>query len=155
VLPTALGYDPRLQFIHEEDAVDAFVRAMKADCRGIYNVAADGVVYLSQTIRLLGRLQAPILLPAAEVVAGLLKRFNVVDFPTDQLKLLLFGRVVDTARAKDAFGFAPRFSTFDALVDFRDNRSTELTPGPGQRPSWERELFEYLKSKAQAEKETV
>jgi UDP-glucose 4-epimerase len=155
VLPTALGYDPRLQFIHEEDAVDAFVRAMKADCRGIYNVAADGVVYLSQTIRLLGRLQAPILLPAAEVVAGLLKRFNVVDFPTDQLKLLLFGRVVDTTRAKNAFGFAPRFSTFDALVDFRDNRSTELTPGPGQRPSWERELFEYLKSKAQAEKETV
>jgi UDP-glucose 4-epimerase len=128
---------------------------MLADCHGIYNVAADGVVYLSQAIRLLGRLQAPILLPAAEAVAGMLKRFNVVDFPTDQLKLLLFGRVVDTARAKKAFGFAPRFSTFDAVVDYRDNRTEDLTPVGGPRPSWERELFEYLRQKSHAAKETV
>jgi UDP-glucose 4-epimerase len=155
VLPTALGYDPRFQFLHEEDAVDAFVRAMHADCRGIYNVAADGVVYLSQAIRLLGRFQAPVLLPAAQAIAELMRRFDIVDFPTDQLKLILYGRVVDTTRAKEAFGFSPRFSTLESLIDFRDNRKDDLSPGPSPRPSWERELFEYLRRKAQAEKETV
>lgn len=155
VLPTALGYDPRLQFLHEEDAVGAFVAAMKADCRGIFNVAADGVVYLSQAIRLLGRVQAPVLLPAAQFVATLIKRFDIVDFPIDQLKLLLFGRVVDTQRAKQAFGFQPEYPTVDALIDFRDNRSEDLTPLRGPRPAWERELFTYLKQKARAEKETV
>ncbi|MEA2451848.1 MAG: UDP-glucose 4-epimerase [Actinomycetota bacterium] len=154
VLPTALGYDPRLQFLHEEDAVDAFVRAMGADCRGIFNIAADGIVFLSQATRLLGRLPAPVLLPAAEALANLMRRFDIVDFPTDQLKLIVYGRVVDTQRAKDAFGFAPQFSTFDSLVDFRDNRAGELAPGPVERPPWERELFEYLK-KAQTQKETV
>ena len=83
------------------------------------------------------------------------KRFDVVDFPTDQLKLIVFGRVVDTTRAKEAFGFAPKFTTVDALVDFRDNRTARPDAGPGPRPSWERELFEYLKQKTKAEKETV
>jgi UDP-glucose 4-epimerase len=155
VLPTALGYDPRLQFLHEEDAVDAFVRAMQADCRGIFNVAADGIVYLSQATRLLGRLPAPVLLPAAEALANLMRRFDLVDFPTDQLKLIVFGRVVDTQRAKQSFGFAPEFSTFDSLIDFRDNRTGELAPGPVERPPWERELFDYLKKKAREQKETV
>ena len=154
-LPAALGYDPRLQFLHEEDAVDAFIRAMNADCQGIFNVAADGIVYLSQAARLLGRIQAPVLLPAAEAVASLMRRFEIVDFPTDQLKLIVFGRVVDTQRAKEAFGFEPQFTTADSIVDFRDNRRGELHPGPVERPPWERELFEYLKRKAQAEKETV
>jgi UDP-glucose 4-epimerase len=155
VLPTALGYDPRLQFIHEEDAVDAFAKAMSADCRGIYNIAADGVVYLSQAIRLLGKIQAPILLPAAQAIAALMKRFDIVDFPPDQLKLILFGRVVDIQRARAAFGFDPKFSTLDALLDFRDNRRDDLAPGPSPRPSWERELFDYLKQKSQGAKETV
>jgi hypothetical protein len=84
-----------------------------------------------------------------------MRRFEIVDFPTDQLKLIVFGRVVDTQRAKDAFGFRPEFSTADSIVDFRDNRRGELHPGPVERPPWERELFDYLKRKAQAEKETV
>jgi UDP-glucose 4-epimerase len=155
VLPTALGYDPRLQFLHEEDAVAAFIDAMSADCRGIFNVAADGVVYLSQASRLLNKLPAPVLLPAAETLANLLRRFDVVDFPTDQLKLIVYGRVVDTQRAKEAFGFAPQFTTMESLIDFRDNRTGELTPGPAERPPWERELFDYLKRKARAEKESV
>lgn len=155
VLPTALGYDPRLQFLHEEDAVSAFVAAMDAECRGIFNIAADGVVYLSQAIRLLGRVQAPVLLPAAQAVASLIKRFDIIDFPIDQLKLLLFGRVVDTQRAKETFGFNPTYSTFDALIDFRDNRTEDLVPVHGPRPSWERELFEYLKRNPQRTKETV
>ena len=30
VVPTYLGFDPRLQFVHEEDALDAFVAAVNA-----------------------------------------------------------------------------------------------------------------------------
>jgi UDP-glucose 4-epimerase len=148
VVPTALGYDPRLQFLHEEDAVAALQRAIVEDCRGIFNVAADGVVYLSQAIRLMGKVELPLLLPAAEGIASLLRSFNAIDFPTDQLKLILFGRVVDTQRAKAAFGFAPRYTTATALKDFRDRHRTELSPEPNVRPNWEKELFEYLRSRS-------
>ena len=155
LVPTALGFDPRLQFLHEEDAVDAFIQAMSEDCRGIFNVAADGIIYLSQAVRILGRMQAPVFLPAAQAIAGLMKRFDLVDFPTDQLKLIVFGRVVDTARAKKAFGFAPRYTSMAGLVDFRDNRARDLEHAPSHRPAWERDLFEYLRDKARAEKEKV
>lgn len=155
VVPTALGYDPRLQFLHEEDAVDALYRSMTADCHGIFNVAADGVVYLSKAIRLMGHVELPLLLPAAQSAAEILRSLKVVDFPTDQLKLILFGRVVDTSRAKSAFGFAPKFTTEECLVDFRDHRGQDYVPEPNLRPAWERELFEYLRQKTDTERETV
>ena len=155
VIPTALGFDPRLQFLHEEDAVEALYRAMVEDCKGIFNVAADGIVYLSKAIRLLGRVEMPLLLPVAQTAAGLLRRFRLIDFPTDQVRLILFGRVVDTRRAKEAFGFSPRYTTEAALLDFRDHRDKEYAPEPAGRPTWERELFEYLKQKSSDNRETV
>lgn len=137
VVPTALGYDPRLQLLHEEDAVEALVQALTTDCRGIFNVAANGVTYLSQAIRLLGKAEVPIPTTGAQVAAMMLRTLGVVDFPSDQLKLIVYGRVVDTRRAKEAFGFSPRYTTKAALEDFRDNRE-QLRGGP--RPDWERDL---------------
>ena len=155
VVPSALGFDPRLQFLHEEDAVDALYLSLIEDCRGIFNIAADGIVYLSKALRLLGKPQIPLLLPAAKLAAEALRQFRVIDFPTDQLKLIVFGRVVSTERAKETFGFDPRWTSEEALLDFRDHRQKELEPQPSSRPSWERELFEYLKQKTDRQTETV
>src|SRR5438105_2668023 len=56
VVPSPVGYDPRLQFVHEEDAEEVLYRATREDHPGIFNVAADGVVLLSQAIRICGKL---------------------------------------------------------------------------------------------------
>jgi UDP-glucose 4-epimerase len=153
VVPTALGYDPRLQLLHEEDAVEGLYRAMTEDCRGIFNIAADGVVYLSKAIRLLGGIQVPLLLPLAQSAAGALRRFGLVDFPVDQLKLILYGRAVLTRRAKKAFGFSPAYSTEDCVIDFRNRR--ESRDEPDSRPTWERDLLTYLKNRTTKEMETI
>jgi UDP-glucose 4-epimerase len=155
VVPSALGFDPRLQFLHEEDAVEALHRALLEKCSGIFNVAADGIVYLSKALRLLGKPQLPLLLPAAQMTAQILRQFGLVDFPTDQLKLIVFGRVVSTERAKEAFGFRPKYTTEETLLDFREHRQVEREPEPSNRPSWERELFEYLKQRTERAKESV
>lgn len=149
VVPTALGFDPRLQLLHEEDAVDALHDAVMKDMKGIFNIAGDGIVFLSQAVRMLGKVPAPLFLPAAQTTAVLLKRFGVVDFPADQLRLIMFGRVVSTMRAKKVFGFQPRFTTKDCVSDFRDHRIDEEPPDPEMHPVWERELFEYLKQKSE------
>jgi UDP-glucose 4-epimerase len=154
VVPTALGFDPRLQLLHEEDAVEGFYKATVDDCRGIFNLAADGVVYLSQAIRMLGRIQLPILLPLASTTATVLRTFRFIDFPVDQLKLILYGRVVDTRRAKEALEFAPRYSSEDAVLDLR-NRSLDDGEEAASRPTWERDLIEYLRRRTAAERETV
>ena len=156
VIPSALGFDPRLQFLHEEDAVDALYQCIvKDECAGIFNIAADGVVYLSKAARLLGKVQVPILLPAAQLTAALLRRSGVVDFPTDQLNLIVYGRVVSTERARTTLGFVPRFTSEDALLDFKQHREGELSPPSSDRPAWERELFEYLRGRQTSEREKV
>ena len=52
------GFDPRYQFIHADDVVGALEFAVEHDLPGIYNVAPDGVLALSEVIGLLGKQRA-------------------------------------------------------------------------------------------------
>ncbi len=61
VVPMILGFDPRYQFAHEEDVVSALLHAVEGGLRGVFNVAADGVLALSEVIGLLGKRYAPVL----------------------------------------------------------------------------------------------
>ena len=111
---------------------EALYRSVTEDHPGTYNVAADGVVYLSQAIRILGRLPAPILLPLALPLGSALRRFGLVDFSTDQLRLLVYGRVADNRIFRWAVVVAvtktaPRPS--DAVA--RDGRSVVHGPVAG------------------------
>ena len=145
VIPTAMGYDPRIQLVHEEDAVEVLYRAVRESHPGIYNVAGDGCVYLSQAVRLLGRPPLPLLLPLVNPVANAIRRAGLVDFATDQLRFLLYGRVVDNSRMKKAFGFAPAFTTRAALEDFiRGRRIRQVLPRETVE-QWERDLYSFLR----------
>src|SRR5215216_4137318 len=53
VVPTILGFDPRYQFIHEDDIVGCLEHAVRNHLPGVYNGAADGVLALSEVIGLL------------------------------------------------------------------------------------------------------
>src|SRR6476620_11241227 len=55
VVPTVLGYDARLQFLHEEDLLGAVHHATLGGVHGTFNVAGDGVLVLSQALRRLGK----------------------------------------------------------------------------------------------------
>ena len=156
LIPTALGFDPRLQLLHEEDAVDALYRSVVSDAKGIFNIASEGVVFLSQAVRLMGKLPLPLILPAAQTTAALLRRFGIIDFPSDQLSLILFGRVLDIRRAKESLGFVPRYTTADCIQDFKDHHAARDDGATSRSyPVWERELFEYLRQRSQKEGQGV
>jgi UDP-glucose 4-epimerase len=116
---------------------------------GVYNVAADGVVYLSQAVRLLGKVPVPVILPLVNPVAGALRRAGAVDFATDQLRFLLYGRVVENTRLKEQFGFEPAYTTRRALEDFAVGRRMRQVVTPERAERWERELYDFLRRKGQ------
>ncbi|MFF2655245.1 NAD-dependent epimerase/dehydratase family protein [Streptomyces sp. NPDC058045] len=124
VLPTVFGYDPRLQFVHEDDVVDVLRIAAREPARatlnsGTFNVAGDGVLLLSQCARLLGRPMLPVLLPAVSWASSALRTLGMMDFSPEQLRLLTHGRVVETRRLRETVGFSPRYTTpetFEAFV---------------------------------------
>ena len=62
-VPMIAGFDPRYQFIHADDVVGALEFAVEHDLPGIYNVAPDGVLALSEMIGLLGKHALPVLPP--------------------------------------------------------------------------------------------
>jgi UDP-glucose 4-epimerase len=145
VVPTALGFDPRIQFIHEDDAIEVLYRATREDHPGIFNAAADGVLLLSQAIRICGKPSAPVPLPLAAPLAGALQRFGVIDFPRDQLQFLVFGRVADNARLKHRFGYQPAFTTRAALEEFVTGQRFRRFVSPEQAKRWEDDLYEWMR----------
>ncbi|MFC1418334.1 NAD-dependent epimerase/dehydratase family protein [Streptacidiphilus cavernicola] len=148
VLPTVLGYDPRLQFIHEDDAVEVLRLAATEPRRGTtntgtFNVAGEGVMVLSQAARRLGRPTVPMLLPAVSWMAGLARQTRLLDFSPEQMRLLTHGRVVDTTHLRETFGYVPRFTTEQALADLVRSTRSGLLP-PAQVASWTSRVAELL-----------
>jgi UDP-glucose 4-epimerase len=121
VVPTVFGRDPRLQFIHVDDALELLLRSVVENHRGTYNVAGDGVMVLSQAIRKAGRIGLPVVEPGMSAFAAFVKASGIGDFNLDQLELFVHGRVVDTGRMTEEFGYRPR-STQEAFADFVEGR---------------------------------
>ncbi|MBA2770339.1 MAG: NAD-dependent epimerase/dehydratase family protein [Sporichthyaceae bacterium] len=118
VVPTVLGFDPRLQFVHERDGLETLWRTTMHDHSGTFNIAGDGVLTLSQAIRRAGRPSLPLPQPAAPWIGGALRRLRVADFSSEQLRFLSYGRVVDTTRMREVLDFTPRYSSREAFDDF-------------------------------------
>jgi UDP-glucose 4-epimerase len=112
VVPTVLGRDPRLQFVHVDDALEILHRAVVEHHPGTFNVAGAGVITLSQAVRRAGRVGVPI----PEGTLSALGRGGT-NFSLDQLDLFVHGRVVDTGRLVEEFGVVPR-PTPVAFEDF-------------------------------------
>ncbi|GIH08722.1 hypothetical protein Rhe02_67890 [Rhizocola hellebori] len=111
VVPTVLGRDPRLQFVHVDDALEILRRSVVEDHPGTFNVAGPGIITLSQALRRSGRVNLPVVEPLLQAAT----RLGGVSL--DQVDLFVHGRVVDTAKLCKEFGFTPR-STSVAFDDF-------------------------------------
>jgi UDP-glucose 4-epimerase len=118
IVPTVFGFDPRLQLLHEDDGMEVLRRAVVEDHRGTFNVAAEGVLLLSQAIRRAGRTSLQFPSPAVTAVGSIFRRTGLVDFSPEQLQFLQFGRGVDTTRLSDDFGYFARYTTLEAFDDF-------------------------------------
>ena len=128
-VPVQMGFDPRLQFIHDEDAVLALEAAVRNPVRGPVNVAGEGSISLIRLLRLAGKLPIPVPGPALEGTIGLVRRFGSAELPPEVLPWLRWGLTIDTRRLIEEVGFRPR-STVEAVEDFvRGMRGRRLLPG--------------------------
>jgi UDP-glucose 4-epimerase len=144
-VPAILGFDPRIQLIHEDDIVGVLAHAVQHELEGIYNGAADGVLALSEMSSLLGKPVLPLLPPwGTATVAHQLRRAGI-DIPDEVLQHLRFGRGLDNRRLK-ATGYRFRYTNREAVLKFRE--ALQVTPlrGSSQEPyRYEREVEEFLR----------
>jgi len=133
VVPTQLGFDPRLQLLHAEDATGALLAAAMNPIRGAVNVAPSGSISLSRALRLIDRPQLPIPHPLfGPAMARLGDRLGAGSLYGDAVRLLRYGRGVDNARLRTELGYEPRFDAVAAVRDFAAaDRGLRLVPVPG------------------------
>lgn len=115
VVPTILGFDPRVQFLHEDDSVAALAAAVHNPVRGAVNVAGEGSVSLQRMLRRLGRPSLPIAAPLFAPFAGAAARLGMPPVSADTVRYLRYGRGVDITRLVEEVGFTPRYSTAQAI----------------------------------------
>ena len=118
VCPTYMGFDPRIQLVHIDDALDAMGAAVRNPVPGAVNVACPGTIGLSRMIRLAGKRPLPIAAPLFGAVTSTGRRLGLDAQSEDFERLLRYGRGVDTRRLTDEVGFTPRHSTVDAVEDW-------------------------------------
>jgi len=130
VVPTVLGFDPRVQLLHAEDALEVLRLATVSDRAGTVNVGGSGVLLLSQMVRRAGRVPVPVPAAAVQVAGRAARRAGLIDFSAEQLRFLEFGRVVDTTRLREDFGYVPRYDTVQAFDDVVGHRGMPLRVQP-------------------------
>jgi UDP-glucose 4-epimerase len=146
VVPSILGFDPRVQFIHEDDMANCLEHAVRYDLDGIFNCAADGVLALSEVVDLLGKTLAPVLPPWGTGVAAAALRRAGAPISDELLPQLRFGRALDNRRFK-ATGFRYQHTTREAVLRLREQQKLEpiLRGAAGGSYRYEAAVEEFLR----------
>jgi UDP-glucose 4-epimerase len=144
-VPMILGFDPRYQFVHEDDVVHALEHAVAHRAPGTYNVAGDGVLALSEVAGLLGKPYAPVLPPwGTGLAASVLKRIGL-QIPQENLNQMRFGRGVDNRRYKAA-GFRYQHTSREAVMKLGEHLRLHPVVRGAQEPyRYEREVEDFLR----------
>jgi UDP-glucose 4-epimerase len=145
VVPEILGFDPRLQFVHEADVVGALMYATTHEVPGVYNVAADGSIPWSEVCTIVGKRRIPMPPVLTNLAAEPMRLLRIVNLPPELLDLLRFGRGLDNRRYKQA-GFRYRYTTAGTVEAFAQGLRLENTIGM-KSPSYryEREVEDFFR----------
>jgi UDP-glucose 4-epimerase len=121
VLPVPPGL--RFQALHAADVANAYHLALTTEARGPFNLAAEPVITAEVLADLLGT--RPVQVPRPLMRAGVALAWRAHLAPTDPalLDLVLGLPLLDTSRAHDELGWAPRCSARDAVRELLEGMS--------------------------------
>jgi UDP-glucose 4-epimerase len=117
VVGTVLGYDPLLQFVHEEDLLDVLERAVLESHPGIFNIVGRGVLPLSVLLSLAGKGNVPMPARLLYWLADYPSQGQTGDPPAGFYDYLRYLWVADGERGWSEFG-DPSYTTKEAWISF-------------------------------------
>lgn len=143
MVPSLFGFDPRFQFVHEDDVVRAMIFTLRNQLPGVYNVAGDGLLPWSEVATICGKRNLP-LAPMATGLLGAPLRLLGIDLPEDYLDLLRYGRGVDNQRLKEA-GFRYAFTSAQAIRAFVEHARLHDILGDADTYRYERDVEQFFR----------
>jgi UDP-glucose 4-epimerase len=118
-VPTVFGFNPMMQFIHEEDVAEAIALALERSVRGVFNLVGPGAVPLKVAIRETGGTPVPLLEQVAREAVTRLFRYGLYPFPADAIDFAKYPCTIDGRRFREATEFKPLFDLEETLRSVR------------------------------------
>ncbi len=139
VCPAVLAYNPLVQFISEQDVIDAFKLAVDEDFPGVFNIVGKRVIPLSMIFRLANKTRLPLPTPVAENLFRALWIAKLGPFPPEHLDFLKYHCLADGARAREVMGFEAKKAAWEALEEFLEVKRLGRVGRPveGEEPNEE------------------
>ena len=112
--------DPGVSFqlVHEDDVADALVLAtLGRGDPGIYNLAADGEITVSDIARALGWYVVPIPDIALDATVKVISTLPYLPAEAKWVNAVKTPVIVDTMKARTKLGWAPRYDVLETLGD--------------------------------------
>ncbi len=118
IIPTILGYDPLMQFIHEDDFIESVRLSLNKNCSGIYNIVGQGVLPLSKIIALSGKFTIPCSFIVLKALVQPLWYLDLLPAPASYINYLKYLCVAAGDKAEQELGFKAKYTTKDAFLSF-------------------------------------
>jgi UDP-glucose 4-epimerase len=118
VAPIMMGYDPLVQFVHEQDVIDAFKLVLDEDHAGEFNIVGEGVLPYSTVLALLGKVPLPMPHFLARPLSNALWVTQIFDSPPSMLDYMRYLCVADGRKAADMLGWKARYDIKATIADF-------------------------------------
>ena len=140
------GFDPRFQFVHEDDVIRSILFAFDHDLPGVFNVAGDGLLPWSEVAKLCGK----------RTIAAAADRHVAADQPVPQHRpgrpargvprpAASYGRGVDNRRLKDV-GFRYDYTSTEAIEAFIEAVRLRRTVGDSEPTyRYERDVEQFFR----------
>ncbi len=144
LVPSVFGFDPRFQFVHEDDVMRATLFALEHELPGIFNVAGEGLLPWSEVAKICGKRTFSLPPVGTALVTAPLGRVGV-KFPSELLGLLRYGRGVDNRRLK-AKGFEYLYTSAGAVQAFVEALRLRRTVGEDEATyHYERDVEQFFR----------
>ncbi|MBF0106020.1 MAG: NAD-dependent epimerase/dehydratase family protein [Deltaproteobacteria bacterium] len=118
VITTMLGFDPLIQFVHEEDVKNVMQQLVDEDHPGVFNLAGDGVLPLSRVIEICGKVNLRLTQIGFKTMAQLMWLMDLSPAPASHVDFLRYLCVVDNSKIKKQLHYKPKYTTKEALLTF-------------------------------------
>jgi len=129
------GPDVPIQFVHEDDVVDALTRLLEGRHGGAFNLAGEGTMTLRECADRIGLKRRRVPLALYWRLASALWRLHLAETPAGNLHFALHPWVVSTDKLTSTLDWTPRHTTRDTFdITMRAHGLLGEGEGPSARP---------------------
>lgn len=120
VMLRVTGYDPPMQFVHEDDLTNLMLTLLKQGKGGIFNVAGDGEIRYSHIARMIGKRMITLPEVMLRPLMGLSWTLRLQrESPASGLEFIKYPPLVSTEKVQAETGFRFRYSSQDVIAAYR------------------------------------